>query len=138
MCLPYCCAFVLFSSTFLLLLPLNKHWLFNSKGCSINIIWTKSCLFHSLLNFLEKNNIWCPGWIHMLRLSSEKKMMENVYKLLSSVAQFLPCKNRSVQFDLFWYCVKRNTNNEFLHLVFNWTLRWVSITWIQVHLRYLP
>lgn len=100
---------------FLLLLLWNKHWLFNSKGCSKEYEQKHAFLTDCSTLFKKKSGILveCTGWDHWVKYKDGKCLQVGVM-----FDQFLPCKNRLVQLD--WFLVLcKETKNEFAHLVFN-------------------
>lgn len=113
MLVPFCCVFVLFSwNIFLLLLLWNKHWLFNSKGCSIKEYEQK----HAFLNFIGKKKIWFPGWTRRLRSSSKYKNGKCLQiGVMSCLINFCYVKIAWFNWTGSWCCVE----TKFPHLVFN-------------------
>lgn len=101
---------------FLLLLLWNKHWLFNSKGCSIKEYEQKHAFLTDCSTLLKKKNVIlveCAGWDHWVKYKNGICLQIGVM-----FDQFLPCKSRMVQLD--WFLVlRKETKNEFPHLVFN-------------------
>lgn len=98
------CVVLLNYFLFLLLLLLwNKHWLFNSKGCSIKEYEQKHAFLtdcSTVLKKEKKKNLvsWSNAQPEIIKLQKKKKKR----KLFTNRCHvkfdtfFLPCKNRSV------------------------------------------
>lgn len=96
-------------------------------------IWTKIMPFSQTASQQESGTLVERAG----RLSSSKTWKWNMFTNRCHVVydQFLPCKNHLVQLE--WFSVLcGETKIEISSLIQLWG--WVSVTWIQVHLRYLP
>lgn len=122
------------------LLLWNKHWLFNSKGCSIEEYEQKHAFLTDCSTFLKKKKkknsgflVKCTGWDHWVEYKYRICLQIGV---MSHLINFCHVKLARFSWTDSWCCGRDRMS--FLTLSLIQLLGWVSITWIQVHLQYLP